>query len=173
MNNEEAERAYEKGLKELKENKNYVKAMKFFKISNRLSPSREKLDHIRECNILLQTTSPDSNYTPTSSEAASSRNNTILESSMKLFMDVKAKLTYFEGKYIAESYKPILRALALLILFVIVGKFIFKQDMMLGKLPGDINYSAGGMQVFFPMTTCSLISFLFPIVYNWYHSYRR
>ena len=49
MNDAEAERAFERGWRELQENKNYKKALTFFVISNRLSSSEEKRKLIEEC----------------------------------------------------------------------------------------------------------------------------
>lgn len=170
MNNEEADRAFEKGLKELNENKDFKKALTFFSISNRLSPSAHKTQLIEECTNLRRS----QRQPPVPAASTTSFADSIVCSTFKKYVLLtKESFLHYEHQYIAESYKQIIRLVALLIIFVVILKFFFKQNVSLGNLPGDINYSSQGMQIFFPVTTCSLLSCLFPIIYNWYLSVRR
>lgn len=166
--------------------RNYSKALKFFSISHRLSPTTEKQQLMDQClNLQAQGSLPSSSRPspPTTSDSNSSTNmygnfggrqaHNIYESLQAFFLRAKSCILCYEQKYIAESYKHMIRAVLALIIGVIVCKFVLKQSIRLGSLPGDFNYSSGGVQVFFPMTTCALISYLFPIVMNWYQSVHR
>ncbi len=174
MNREEAERAFEKGVKELRENKNYSKALKFISISNRLYPTAEKAQLIEECTLAQG--QPHTHPSPTASTSTcnlsyhTDRICTILQD---FILQMKGTYLRHERKYIAESYRQIIRTVVVLIIGVVILKFGFKQKISLGNLPGDVNYSSPGLQVFFPMTTCSLLSFVFPVVYKWYCSVAR
>ncbi|MBY0316027.1 MAG: DUF2905 domain-containing protein [Bdellovibrionales bacterium] len=46
----------------------------------------------------------------------------------------------------------------------IAWHFGWIQSLKLGKLPGDFYFKAGGTTVFFPLTTCVLISLLVWII---------
>lgn len=171
MNKEEAERAFENGLKELNENKNYKKALVFFSISNRLAPSPETSRRIAECTRAQS--SPQAHDPSPASPSISSYVESIYSATKKHLLWAKERMLHYEHRFIAESYKQIIRAVTLLIILVVIFKFIFKQSLSLGHLPGDINYSSSGVHVFAPMTTCSLLSFICPIIYNWYRDVRR
>jgi hypothetical protein len=51
-------------------------------------------------------------------------------------------------------------------LFVLLGIFfiLFPKIPYLGKLPGDIHIERKGVQVFFPITTCVLLSAVLTLV---------
>ena len=177
MNSDESERALERGLKELNVHKNYAKALKFFTISHRLIPSPDKQQLIIQCNeALTQAQGTPISHSRTSSTAPNPSNSTTENFTAKLhtiYKSIKNYLLQYEQKYIAESYKHMIRAVIVLIVGVIICKFILKQNVRLGSLPGDINYSSQGMQVFFPMTTCALLSYISPIIFNWYNTIRQ
>jgi hypothetical protein len=50
--------------------------------------------------------------------------------------------------------------------FILLGIFsvLFPKIPYLGKLPGDIHVERKGVQIFFPITTCILLSIVLTVV---------
>lgn len=55
-------------------------------------------------------------------------------------------------------------------IFLLIGLFLTFAPSVpwLGKLPGDIRYHGKTVQVFFPITTCIILSILFTILLNFF-----
>lgn len=54
------------------------------------------------------------------------------------------------------------------ILFFCVGLFLYLGGRLdfLGKLPGDIHFTSGNTQFYFPIVTCALVSLIGTILLN-------
>jgi hypothetical protein len=163
MNVAEAERALGEAKKAFATG-NIPKGLKFLTISHRLSPSHET-------RTLLEQYSPSSPTSsasiPTSSQSAGNR----VESTSQLIQDLTQSLHgfwksiseiffQFETKYIAPSMRQNIRFLFIMILVLVVIKYVFKQKIRFGALPGDLSYSSSNMSISAPVVTSFLVSFL-------------
>ena len=63
-----------------------------------------------------------------------------------------------------ETGKYIIIAGAILIIIGLASYFFGNLFSWLGKLPGDIRYESGNSKVFFPITTCIVITILLNLI---------
>lgn len=63
-----------------------------------------------------------------------------------------------------ETGKYIIIAGAILIIIGLAYYFFGNLFSWLGKLPGDIRYESGNSKVFFPITTCIVITILLNLI---------
>jgi hypothetical protein len=56
------------------------------------------------------------------------------------------------------------------VVFILLGIFfvLFPKIPYLGKLPGDLHIERKGVQVFFPITTCILLSIVLTLVMRFF-----
>jgi hypothetical protein len=64
------------------------------------------------------------------------------------------------------SFGRILIVIGLIITGVgLVGLFLERSNIPMGTLPGDIVYQSKNVNIYFPLTTCILISIVVSVVY--------
>lgn len=63
-----------------------------------------------------------------------------------------------------ETGKYIIIGGAILIIIGIIYYFFGNFFSWLGKLPGDIRYESGNSKIFFPITTCIVVTILINLV---------
>mmetsp|Transcript_22543 Transcript_22543/g.32950 ORF Transcript_22543/g.32950 Transcript_22543/m.32950 type:complete len:173 (-) Transcript_22543:65-583(-) len=159
MNDDEASRAYTKAL-ELKRQGDFKKALKLLEISQRLAPESGKQQIINEIKNMSfsqhssNSSSPDNcegfNGTPASST---------LTTIQRVFESIRNQVIDMENRYIAPSMRQYIRIMFCIICVLVVYKFIFKQKIAFGSLPGDIYYSTPNTYVSAPIASSLLISF--------------
>jgi len=77
--------------------------------------------------------------------------------SMKFLHDIEK----IESKYIGAPMKPLVRGVFLILVLLATWKFVLRQKVALGMLPGDLNYRSSNIQIHAPFVTCMVLSFLF------------
>jgi hypothetical protein len=153
MNAEEAQRALSKG-KVFLERGEKVLALKFLRISQRLSPSNEAGELIER--ILQEPAqSPTNQNTPAPD---------FFNSAQNIASDIKKRYLEVENRYIAPSMKNHIRLVFFIIIVLVIWKYIFKIKPRIGSLPGDISYQSQNVYISAPIVSCLLFSFFLSAV---------
>jgi hypothetical protein len=165
MNAEEGERALGEARRALA-NGNILEGLKYLKISQRLLPSNETLELIRRYSQTPSQTQPPHSQPQTQSQSNTSNPfPSQFQNLTQSLQEVTKKLSeiylQFENKYISPSMRQFIRRLFLIVFMLIIVKYIFKQKIGLGQLPGDISYSSSSTFISAPFVSCLLVSFLF------------
>jgi len=61
--------------------------------------------------------------------------------------------------------KGLIIAGVILVALGLIVWFFSKAGIPLGKLPGDIHYKSGKIQIFFPFVTCIVLSILLSLLF--------
>jgi hypothetical protein len=171
MNVAEGERALAEARRALA-NGNIQKGLKFLKISQRLSPSQEAMTLIEQYSLAQTPSSPPPPSSPSHNSSSQPSTNTrdenssrltqdIIEAGHRIWRSVSEMFLQFETKYIAPSMRQFIRALFLAVLCLSIIKYVFKQKIGFGALPGDLSYSSPNLSISAPFVSSFLVSFLF------------
>jgi hypothetical protein len=158
MNSEEGARALSQAKRALSVG-NISEAIKFLKISHRLSPCPETA-------VLLAQHSPS----PDTSRNPSPNPQDHLTVLRNLLEKTIERILRLEEKYIEPSMKQFIRGMFLLIIVLFVLKYIFRQPIGIGMLPGDIYYASSNVSVSAPFVSCFLVSFVLNGLVRAFHS---
>lgn len=156
MNKEEAERALNEAHKRISSG-NINEALKYLKISQRLSPS----PHTEQLIARYSSSSSSNSNSSTNTIHTSNDNYEEIISTFKTqFNILLEKILQLESKYVNPSMKNYIRILFLIVFILFIFKYIFKQKIGFGSLPGDISYSSSNTMIAFPVVSSLLASFL-------------
>jgi hypothetical protein len=163
MNAEEGERALCEARRALG-NGNISEGLKYLKISQRLLPSNETLRLIQQYSQPPQPQSQQFQSQSTSINSSNLFSSQILQNLTQSLQQITKNLSEiyleFERKYISPSMRQFIRGLFLIIFALAIIKYIFKQKIGFGQLPGDISYNSSSTFISAPFVSCLLLSFL-------------
>ncbi len=170
-NHEEAQRAKGEGKDEMKRG-NYKKAKRLFEISLRLHANPDTTQLLASANAAIARIERPSRVgtAPTAGGAAGAGAGGRATAMLGPIVDravawlsetaVSKFIVSLEQKYVLPSALPYTRGLFACILALATWRFVFKQKLMFGSLPGDFNYRSDNVMVSAPIVSCLLASFL-------------
>ena len=165
-NCDEAQRAKDEGKEEMKRG-NYKKARRLFEISQRLHANPDTTQFLASANAAIarserpSQTATTTGVPATGGGAASTIGSVVNRVTTWLSETAVSRFVVsLEQRYLLPSVVPYTRGLFACILALATWRFVFKQKLMFGSMPGDFNYRSDNMIVSAPIVSCMLASFL-------------
>ena len=152
---------------------NYKKARRLFEISLRLHANPDTTQFLASAEAAIARSEHSSRATteagaattagaPARGGRAATMIGSIVNRVTTWFSEtaVSKFVVSLERRYLLPSVIPYTRGLLACILALATWRFVFKQKLMFGSMPGDFNYRSDNVIVSAPIVSCLLASFL-------------